>query len=142
VTRSRIFTAAFDSRIKVMVSNCGFTRFHKYYGGDLAGWTSDRYMPLIAERYGCDPDAVPFDFPELIGSLAPRPFLASSPTSDSNFEVEGVRETMAEVATVYKLHGAMDACQANYPDAQHSFPASARDVAYSFIEKWLGRPDA
>ena len=31
-----IFTAVFDPRIKAVVSNCGFTRFHKYYGGKLA----------------------------------------------------------------------------------------------------------
>ena len=37
-----IFTAAFDTRIKAMVSNCGFTRFHKYYEGKLKGWTSAR----------------------------------------------------------------------------------------------------
>src|SRR5690606_33790308 len=30
-----MFTMFFDERIKVGVSNCGFTRFHKYYGGKL-----------------------------------------------------------------------------------------------------------
>src|SRR5262249_44916731 len=43
-----MFTAVFDTRIKALVSNCGFTRFHKYYDGKLAGWTSARYMPRIA----------------------------------------------------------------------------------------------
>jgi hypothetical protein len=47
---------------------------------------------------------------------------------------------MATVATVYKIHGVVDACQANHPDAWHSFLTGARDVAYSFIEKWLGKP--
>ena len=54
------------------MSNCGFTRFHRYYGGDLTGWTSDRYFPRIATEYGKDPDKVPFDFPGLIAALAPR----------------------------------------------------------------------
>ena len=33
-----LFVAAFDPRIKAAVSNCGFTSFAKYYGGDLTGW--------------------------------------------------------------------------------------------------------
>src|SRR5438477_54461 len=45
-----IFTAFFDDRIKVVVSNCGFTSFPKYYGGKLKGWTSDRYMPRISSE--------------------------------------------------------------------------------------------
>src|SRR5437588_7907531 len=70
-----IFTAAFDTRIKALVSNCGFTTFPKYYGGNLKGWTSDRYMPRIASAYHLKPDAVPFDFTEVIAALAPRAFL-------------------------------------------------------------------
>ena len=57
-----MFTAASIRGSRPLVSNCGFTRFHKYYGGKLAGWTSPRYMPLIASGYGNDPNRVPFDF--------------------------------------------------------------------------------
>src|SRR5205085_7435538 len=42
-----MFTMAFDERIKVGVSNCGFNSFAKYEGGNLKGWTSARYMPRI-----------------------------------------------------------------------------------------------
>lgn len=133
-----IFTAAFDLRIKALVSNCGFTRFHKYYEGKLKGWTSPRYMPLINEQYGNDPDKVPFDFPEIIGTFAPRAFLASAPLHDGNFEVSGVKETMSQVEKIYQLYDAESSLQANYPDAAHSFPESAREVAYRFLEKHLG----
>ncbi len=132
-----IFTAAFDQRIKAMVSNCGFTRFHKYYGGKLKGWTSTRYMPLINSKYNNDPDLVTFDFPEIIASFAPRPFLASAPVRDSNFEVTGVKETISQVSKIYSLYGATGNVQAIYPDAAHSFPEEARNVAYQFLEKHL-----
>ena len=133
-----IFTAAFDTRIKAMVSNCGFTRFHKYYEGKLKGWTSARYMPLINDKYGNDPNRVPFDFPEIIASFAPRPFLASAPIHDGNFEVSGVKETMSQVTKIYRLYDAEGNLQANYPNAAHSFPEAAREVAYRFLEKHLG----
>ena len=132
-----IFTAAFDTRIKAMVSNCGFTRFHKYYEGKLKGWTSARYMPLINDKYDNDPDRVPFDFPEIIASFAPRPFLASAPIHDGNFEITGVKETMLQAAKIYRLYDADANLQVNYPTAAHSFPEAAREVAYRFLEKHL-----
>jgi acetyl esterase/lipase len=132
-----IFTAVFEPRIKAVVSNCGFTRFHKYYGGKLKGWTSARYMPLIDTQYGNDPDRVPFDFPELIAALAPRAFLASSPTHDDNFEVSGVRDSIASAKPIFKLLGAEDKLQANYPDCAHDFPPEVREVAYKFLAEQL-----
>ena len=132
-----IFTAVFEPRIKAVVSNCGFTRFHKYYGGKLKGWTSTRYMPLIDTQYGNDPDRVPFDFPELLAALAPRAFLASSPTGDDNFEVSGVRDSIASAQPIFKLLGAEAKLQANYPDCAHDFPLEVRDVAYKFLDEQL-----
>ncbi len=135
-----IFTALYDDRIKAIVSNCGFTRFHRYYGGNLKGWTSDRYFPRIAAEYGSDPDRVPFDFPELIAALAPRPFLASSPLHDANFDVTGVKESLAAARPVYTLLGAGDALRGNYPDCGHAFPPEVRRVAYEFLDEHLKTP--
>jgi dienelactone hydrolase len=132
-----MFTAAFDERIKVLVSNCGFTRFHKYYDGKLAGWTSPRYMPKIAEVYGNDPDRVPFDFTEIVAAFAPRPFLASAPVRDGNFEVSGVQDVIAAARPIYALYGKVDHLQANYPESEHDFPADAREAAYAFFDKYL-----
>lgn len=132
-----MFTAVFEPRIKVLVSNCGFTRFHKYYGGKLAGWTSARYMPRIANVYENNPDKVPFDFPEIVAAFAPRPFLASSPVRDSNFEVSGVRDTIAAAKPIYTLYGKPENLQANYPDCAHDFPEDVRKVAYDFIDTHL-----
>ncbi len=33
-----MFLGAFDPRVKVVVSSCGWTPFHHYYGGKLDGW--------------------------------------------------------------------------------------------------------
>ncbi|MFQ5730464.1 MAG: alpha/beta hydrolase family protein [Planctomycetaceae bacterium] len=132
-----MFTAAFEPRIKVLVSNCGFTRFHKYYGGKLRGWTSKRYMPLIASRYGNDPNKVPFDFTEIVAAFAPRPFLAGAPLRDSNFEVSGVKDVIAAAKPIYRLYCKADHLQANYPDCAHDFPPDVRKTAYEFLDKHL-----
>jgi dienelactone hydrolase len=135
-----IFTAVFEPRIKAVVSSCGFTRFHKYKGGNLAGWASPRYMPKIASAYGNDPDRVPFDFPELIAAIAPRAFFTSSPLHDDNFDVGGVRDCIAAAAPVYKLLGAPENLQAVYPDCAHDFPDAAREQAYAFLDRHLRMP--
>jgi dienelactone hydrolase len=132
-----MFTAAFDTRLKAIVSNCGFTSAPKYYGGNLKGWTSARYMPRIATVYDSNPKKLPFDFPEVVAALAPRAFLASAPLHDDNFEVSGVRDCLKAARPVYALLGAKDKLSANYPDCKHEFPPAVRKVAYDWLDRWL-----
>ena len=132
-----MFTAAFDTRIQALVSSCGFTSFPKYFGGNLKGWSSDRYMPRIASVYEMKPEKMPFDFTEVVAALAPRAFLASAPIQDDNFEASGVKDCMAAARPVYELLGAKEKLAANYPDCKHDFPAEARKVAYEWLDRWL-----
>jgi dienelactone hydrolase len=132
-----MFTAAFDTRIKALVSNCGFTSFAKYYKGNLAGWTSDRYMPLIRTRFDLKPEKMPFDFSDVVASFAPRAFLAIAPVGDDNFEVSGVRECIAAATPAYELLGAKDKLAAIYPECKHAFPAESRRIAYAWLDRWL-----
>jgi dienelactone hydrolase len=134
-----IFAAAFDERIKAVVSSCGFNAFPKYYGGNLTGWSHKGYMPRIAEVYGKDPKKMPFDFTELVAALAPRPFFINAPLRDANFEVSGVRDCVEAARPVYELLGAKDALVAVHPDAAHDFPPDVRRAAYEFLEKALVR---
>jgi dienelactone hydrolase len=132
-----MFLAVFDPRIKCVVSNCGFCSFPRYYGGDLKGWSHDGYMPRIRTVYELKPEKMPFDFTEVTAALAPRPFLASAPTRDSNFDVQGVKDCIAAARPVYELLGADDKLAANYPDCDHNFPPEVRKVAYDWLDRWL-----
>jgi hypothetical protein len=129
-----MFTAVFDSRIKVLVSSCGFSAMHK---DDVPSWTGPRYMPRIASDFDNDADRLPFDFCEVVASFAPRPFLACAATRDDDFDVSGVRDVMDAARPIYELHEAGDRLQAIYPEAGHSFPAETRVAAYEFLETWL-----
>jgi dienelactone hydrolase len=132
-----MFTAAFDKRIKVVVSCCGFCSFQKYYGGNLKGWTSDRYMPRIASTYGNDPKKMPFDFTDVVISFAPRAFLAIAPERDDNFAVDGVRDVIKAAKPGYENLKAGEELQVRYPDAGHDFPPDERTAAYEFMDKRL-----
>lgn len=133
-----LFTAAFDQRLKAVVTSCGFTAFHHYYEGKLAGWTSDRYMPRIRDVYKNDPNLVPFDFYEVLAAIAPRAIFVNAPLHDSNFENEGVKKVMDSTQQVHKfLESKSDKVVAVYPDCGHDFPDAIRQQAYEWLEKQL-----
>ena len=141
-----MFVGVFDERLKVIVSNCGWTPFHDYYGGNIEGWTSPRYMPRLKDVYELDPDLVPFDFYEVVAALAPRYFFSCSPLHDDNFDVKGVKKAIVEAYKVYRLFHAEENLQVRHPDCGHDFPPEVRFESYEFIDKVLNHipviPDA
>jgi dienelactone hydrolase len=137
-----LFVAAFDQRIRAVVTSCGFNAFEDYYGGNLKGWTSDRYMPKIRDDYDCDPQRMPFDFHEILGAMAPRPVFVNSPLHDANFAVAGVRKAVASARDVYRLRDADAALQVSEPDTGHDFPDEIRAEVYQWLDEKLGRSSA
>jgi dienelactone hydrolase len=130
-----LFTAAFEPRLRAVVSSCGFTAFAAYYGGNLAGWTGPTYMPRIKAIGAAD--RMPFDFHEVVAALAPRPFFASAPVRDHNFDNAGVRAVIRSAGQVYTLLGAADRLAASYPAGGHAFLPAEREAAYRFLDRWL-----
>ncbi|MBI2689635.1 MAG: alpha/beta fold hydrolase [Acidobacteria bacterium] len=124
-----LFVAAFDDRIRAVVTSCGFTSFAKYYGGNLKGWTSPRYMPRIAEVYGNSPAKVPFDFTDVLAAIAPRAVFVNAPRRDSNFEVSGVDD----VANAVRPRFPEGRLIVEHPEAEHDFPPAIRRQAYQFL---------
>jgi len=140
-----LFTAVFDPRLKAVVTSCGFTPFPDYYGGKVGGWTSDRYMPRIRTVYGNEASRIPFDFPEVLGAIAPRGVFSNSPTRDDNFEVSGVRRAFAAAAPVFGLHApsgtdpdwVSQRLVLRTPDSGHDFPEAERRAAYEWLDRVL-----
>jgi len=141
-----IFAGAFDTRLKIVVSSCGWTGFGFYdigeelakkYGGRLGPWAQDRYMPLLREKYNLDADKIPFDFDEMISAIAPRVFFSSSPVNDSNFDVKGVQYVIHDVLPVYRFLGVPDNLHVYYPECKHDFPVEMRTKAYALIDSVL-----
>jgi pimeloyl-ACP methyl ester carboxylesterase len=132
-----LFVAAFDPRIKAVVSSCGFNSFFSYKAGDLTGWSHAGYMPRIATVYGKEPSQMPFDFTEVLAALAPRPVFISAPQNDNNFEVTGVQECGRAAQPVYDLLGMPNALVVQHPICGHDFPADVRHAAYAWLDQVL-----
>ena len=95
-------------------------------------------MPALASFAGRLQD-IPFDFHELVGALAPRPFLAISPVGDTNFKWQSVDRIITAARAVYGLHGVSDRLAVEHPDGPHDFPKAMRERAYDFLRQALGR---
>jgi dienelactone hydrolase len=134
-----VFTAVFDSRIKVVVSSCGLDSFQDYKDGNLKGWTQDRYMPRMA-RYLGNPGQVPFDFPELLAALAPRHVFLSAPVGDSNFSWKSVQRVARAARHVYALHHSPHHLVVDHPEGGHDFPDAMRTKSYELLLQVLTQP--
>ena len=129
-----IFTAAFDNRIQVVVSSCGFDSFRDYQGGNIKGWTQTRYMPKLLNY---PPGQTPFDFYELIGALAPRPCFINAPLRDANFQWRSVDKIVQAASGIYRLYGVPENLQVVHPDCAHDFPEAIRQQAYQLLSHEL-----
>ena len=128
-----LFVAAFDKRIKVAVTSCGFNSFFKYMNGDLKGWSHNGYMPRIATLFDANPAKMPFDFPDVLAEIAPRAVFINAPFDDANFEVSGVYDCLRAVEKKFPKGKLV----AVHPGGGHDFRPEVREKAWAFVDHEL-----
>ena len=89
---------------------------------------------LVGELTG---ETIPFDFAEIVGTLAPRACFISAPLRDANFRWASVDRIVAAARPVYALLGAPTALSVEHPDSEHDFPAPMRQQAYALFDRHL-----
>ncbi|MBT4724215.1 MAG: alpha/beta fold hydrolase [Planctomycetaceae bacterium] len=127
-----MFLAAFDERIKIAVSSCGWTPFEFYETtpGRIKTWALPTYMPPLEMLYKSDHRQFPFDFHEVAAAIAPRVFFSSSPTGDGVFPGWGPKTAAPSIKAFFNARGAEEAFQFHQPVAGHRFPWDVRQAAY------------
>lgn len=140
-----VFTAAFDPRIRIVVSSCGLDSFRDYYDGNPAvwvhgrGWCQDRYMPRLAAYQG-RLNELPFDFSEVLAAIAPRRVLIVAPTGDNNFRWRSVDRVAAEARALASAGGVTADIRVEHPSGGHRFAPEDRELAYRQLDEIL-RPN-
>lgn len=129
-----LFLAAFDLRIKIVVSSCGFNSFHFYKKGNLANWATKNHMPLILSVYHNNPCEMPFDFPDVLATLVPRHVIISAPLHDHVFDINGVYPCIKAAKHCYNISNEQNNLKVFYPDTGHNFPDEIREIAYEMID--------
>jgi len=137
-----LFTAAFDDRLRVVVTSCGFDSFRDYYDGNPSvwqperGWCQTRYMPRLA-AYAGRLDQLPFDFPDVLTAIAPRAVWVNAPLRDENFRWRSVDRVTAAVQARFTRPNGASRLVVVHPDSPHRFPPEIRQAAYAFIDRQL-----
>lgn len=147
-----LFSMAFDDRIKLGVSNCGFDTFR--IDGNTFRWSkATALLPLLGyyvtnprvnmDLYRAVPDSavidVPFEMHELLALIAPRPLLLSASDEDFVFPNGGwsTRRAVAKLDPVYELLGARENLAGFYFSGGHSFAPEASANAYEWLDRQM-----
>lgn len=138
-----LYAAALDDRIKGVVSISGFTpmRTDTAAQGDASGKIPDRVARYSQER-GLIPRLgffigheaqIPYDFDDVLASIAPRPVLVVQPQLDRDASPVAVRQAVDRAAKVYNLYGASGKLALQDPWDYNRLPTQTQDQ----IVKWM-----
>lgn len=126
-----LHAAALDPRVKSVISISGFTPMRtdtadKPTGG-LARLSVERpVVPKLGLFIGREAQ-VPYDYDELIASIAPRPVLVVQPTMDRDATPDEVRNAVENARRSYALHDAVDNLTLDEPDDYQRFPTATQN---------------
>jgi dienelactone hydrolase len=132
-----LYSAALDSRIKGVVSICGFTPMRTDAAergtGGVARYSYERpLIPRLGFFVGHEAQ-IPYDFDELIATVAPRPVLVVQPQFDRDANVADVRNAVESARRVFGLYGAASKLALDEPWDYNRLPT----VTQNRIVEWM-----
>jgi pimeloyl-ACP methyl ester carboxylesterase len=133
-----VYTAALDARVKGLVSICGFTPMRSDTAargtGGVARYSHERgLIPRLGFFVGHE-DQIPYDYPELLGVLAPRPVLVVEPQWDRDATPADVKTAVEQAKKVYALYGSAARLELQEPWDYNRLPTATQDE----IVRWMG----
>lgn len=137
-----LFISFFDRRIKASVVSAGFTTFSAYAEnsphGNLEKWSQkNKYMPNTKKKFNNNPNLMPFDFPELLQGLSPRPLFLSTPKKDEIFSFSGALKCVKAAQKKYIKDVQENRIVHKAPNSTHDFPTDTRIESYHFLKEKL-----
>jgi dienelactone hydrolase len=126
-----LHTAALDSRVKGVVSICGFTpmRTDTMDRGTGGLWRYSIDLPLLP-RLGFflgNESKLPYDYNELLATIAPRPVMVVQPQLDRDATVADVHIAVEEARKIYGLYNASDKLGLDEPWDYNRLPEATQD---------------
>ena len=136
-----LHAAALDPRIQGVVSIAGFTPMRTDTvdtgTGGIARFSHERgLIPRLGFFVGNE-SRIPYDYDELIASIAPRPVMIVAPQLDRDANPADVRAAVERARKVYELHGAGGALELREPWDYTRLPASTQDAIIDWMKSKL-----
>ena len=137
-----LMTAAFDERVKGVVSVCGFSplrpdspakgaegvKHYSHVHGLLPRWG-----PFVGHE-----NRLPVDWDEILAAIAPRPAYVIAPTLDRYAPVDDVGAAVSAARKAYRLLGAPDALELETPVNFNRFPEEFQKRSVGWLTKIAG----
>ncbi len=132
-----LYTAALDSRVKGVVSIAGFTPMRTDTAdrgdGGVARYSHERgLIPRLGFFVGQE-SRIPYDFPDLLGAIAPRPVMVMEPQLDRDGTPADVRTAVEQARKIYSLYGATDKLALYEPWDYTRLPERSQD----YLVQWM-----
>ncbi|MEO6289984.1 MAG: alpha/beta fold hydrolase [Ginsengibacter sp.] len=132
-----LYAAALDKRIAGVVSVCGFTPMRldtpdKGTEGIKACSDLHGLLPRLGFFVGNEA-RIPYDFHEILGSIAPRPVLVIAPVMDKDATLKDVDDCVEESRKIYKLYGLPGNIQIFSPVDYNRFSKEMQDETVRWI---------
>jgi pimeloyl-ACP methyl ester carboxylesterase len=132
-----IYEAALDARVKGIVTVSGFTPMRTDVAargdGGVARYSQERgLIPKLGFFIGHEAQ-IPYDYPDLLGMIAPRPVLVVQPQLDRDATPADVEKAVGQAKQVYSLYGAGDKIAIDEPWDYNRLPNKTLDEAV----KWM-----
>ncbi len=136
-----LYAAALDERIGGVVSVAGFTPM-RLNTPDMGteGIKAFSHLHGLLPRLGFfvgQEAHLPYDFDEIIASIAPRPVLVIAPTTDKDANLNHVKECVEQVRNIYTLYAAPDNLQLFVPDDYSRYSPEMRERTYEWLDQRL-----
>jgi pimeloyl-ACP methyl ester carboxylesterase len=127
-----LYTAALDSRVQSVVSVCGFTPM-RGDGGFITRFSQERgLMPRLGLFAGHE-SQIPYDFDDLLATVAPRAALVVEPQLDRDANPAEVHATVDRARQVYSLYGAAEKLAIQEPWDYNRLPNKVQDEAVQWM---------
>lgn len=134
-----LYAAALDPRIKNVVAISGFTPMRTDVAsrgtGGLARYSDEHALiPRLGFFIGNE-KRLPYDFPEIIASIAPRHVLVVEPTMDRTSTPADVRAAVTEAKKVFALYNAADNLTIHEPVDYTRLPTNTQNAAVQWLNQ-------
>jgi dienelactone hydrolase len=132
-----LYTAALEPRVKGLVSISGFTPLRTDTAergtGGIARYSHERgIMPRLGFFVGHE-DLIPYDYDQVLGTIAPRPVLVVEPQFDRDANVADVHAAVEQAKRVYSIYGAGSKLALDEPWDYNRLPNATQDR----IVQWM-----
>jgi acetyl xylan esterase AXE1 len=125
------YIAAFDNRIKVLVTESYITNFKRLIQSS---------GPQCAEQDMFHAIESGIDMADLLEVRVPLPTMMISTTRDATFSIQGAIETAEEVSRIYQAYNKQNDFRLVIDDAPHTSTKKDREAMYAFFQKYLLDP--